>query len=137
MGANAMFKQGGWLLLAVAAIAAGSVTYAAATVSRTALQIPQPAQPSLEMREFIPLPGPDSQRPQQGECEPIILFYHEGQLYQLRPGPKDGQGSPGAPPEFYQMNPYQGPPIPGLPAPGLPFPQQDRGPAPSQPNPRS
>ncbi len=117
-----MFRQAGWLLLAVVAIAAGGVTYAATTVSQTVLQAPQPAQPSLEMREFIPLPGPDSQRPQpqQGECEPVILFYHEGRLYQLKPGPKDGPGRPGSPPEFYQMNPYQGPPVPGLPAPPNP-----------------
>ncbi|MDI6772923.1 MAG: hypothetical protein QME77_10110 [bacterium] len=108
-----MFKQTGWLLLAGVAIGVGGA-------SQTVLQAPQPGGPSTEMREFIPLPSPENQRPQpqQGECEPVILFYHEGRLYQLRPGPKDGQGRPGAPPEFYQMNPYQGPP-------------------PSSPNPRS
>jgi len=130
-----MFKQTGWLLLAAVAIGAGvaggiaytagqvssrAVPVIAATVSQTVLQAPQPGGPSTEMREFIPLPDPNSRRPQpqQGECEPVILFYHEGRLYQLRPGPKDGQGRPGAPSEFYQMNPYQGP-------------------APSSPNPRS
>lgn len=124
-----MFRRAGWLLLAVGV---GGVVYTAgqahdraappiaATISQTVPQMPQPVQPSLEMREFIPLPGPDSRRPQpqQGECEPLILFYHEGRLYQLRPGPKDGGGRPGVQPEFYQMDPYQGPP-------------------PSSPNPRS
>ncbi len=87
-----------------------------------------PGQPPA-IREFIPIPGPGDQmpgmQPDEGECEPIILFYHNGQLFQLRPGqgPQDGQGIPGAPPEFFYMNPYQGPPIPGLPAP-----RPDRGP---------
>lgn len=92
------------------------------------------------LREFIPLPGPGDQQPgmrpgqQDGACEPIILFYHNGQLYQLRPGPgpQNGPGQPGTPPEFYYLNPYQGPPIPGL-----PFPRQDRGPGFSPVNPRS
>ncbi len=104
-------------------------------------QIPAPGQVPGQvppLREFIPLPGPGDQnprqRPQQGECEPIILFYHNGQLYQLRPGPgpRDGQGRPGTPPEFYYLNPYQGPPIPGLPLPG-----PDRGPGFTPVNPRS
>lgn len=108
-----MFKRVGWVLLAAVAVGVSGA-------SQTAPQTPQPVQPSLEMREFIPLPSPDSRRPQpqQGECEPVILFYHEGRLYQLKPGPKDGRGSPGAPPEFYEMKPYQAPP-------------------PSSPNPRS
>jgi hypothetical protein len=92
------------------------------------------------MREFIPIPGPGDQQPgqrpgqQQGECEPIILFYHNGQLFQLRPGqgPENGPGRPGTPPEFFHMNPYQGPAIPGLPAP-----RPDRGPGFSPVNPRS
>ncbi|MBM3470310.1 MAG: hypothetical protein FJX73_05905 [Armatimonadetes bacterium] len=127
-----MFRGAGWLLLAVVAVGAGGVVYTAvqasdraapvtaATVSQSILQAPRPDQQPLEMREFIPLPGPDSQRqqPQQRECEPVILFYHEGRLYQLKPGPKDGRGNPGAPPEFYEMKPYQAPP-------------------PSSPNPRS
>jgi hypothetical protein len=99
-----------------------------------------PGQSPPPLREFIPLPGPGDQTPgqqpqqQNGDCEPIILFYHNGQLYQLRPGqgPQDGQGRPGTPPEFYYLNPYQGPPIPGLPAP-----RPDRGPGFSPVNPRS
>lgn len=107
----------------------------------SAPQVPQtgPGQ-TPPLREFIPLPGPGNQtpgqRPQQqnGECEPVILFYHNGQLYQMRPGqgPQDGQGRPGTPPEFYQLNPYQGPAIPGLPAP-----RPDRGPGFTPVNPRS
>ncbi len=112
---------------------------------------PQPGQPQVPgqspapgqvppLRELIPIPGPGDQNPgqrqqnPQGECEPIILFYRDGQLFQLRPGPgpRDGQGQPGAPPEFFYMNPYQGPPIPGF-----PMPRPDRGPGFSPVNPRS
>jgi hypothetical protein len=92
------------------------------------------------LREFIPLPGQGDQTPgqgpqqQQGDCQPIILFYHNGQLFQLRPGPgpQNGPGRPGTPPEFFYLNPYQGPSIPGFPAP-----PQDRGPGFSPVNPRS
>jgi hypothetical protein len=98
-----------------------------------------PGQPPT-LREFIPIPGPGDQmpgqqpQPDQGECEPIILFYHNGQLFQLRPGegPENGPGRPGSPPEYFHMNPYQGPAIPGLPAP-----RRDRGPGFSPVNPRS
>lgn len=100
---------------------------------------PGPGQPPT-LREFIPIPGPGQQMPGQqpgtenGECQPIILFYHNGQLYQLQPGPGQqfGPGRPGTPPEFYRLNPYQGPPIPGL-----PVPRPDRGPGFSPVNPRS
>lgn len=87
---------------------------------------PQPAPGGPpQIREFVPLPGAGDQQPglrpgqPQGDCEPIILFYYNGKLYQLRPGPgpQNGPGRPTAPPEFYQLNPYQGPPIPGLPIP--------------------
>lgn len=92
------------------------------------------------LREFVPLPFPGQQMPgqlpgtQQGDCEPIILFYHNGQLYQLRPGPgpQDGPGRPMSPPEYFRLDPYQGPAIPGLPSP-----QPDRGPGFSPVNPRS
>ncbi len=100
-------------------------------------QIPGQVPP---LREFIPIPGPGDQDPGQrqqnplGECEPIILLYKDGQLFQLRPGPgpRDGQGRPGTPPEFFYLNPYQGPPIPGF-----PMPRPDRGPGFSPVNPRS
>lgn len=101
-------------------------------------QITPPGQ-TPNLREFVPLPFPGDQNPgqrpgqQQGDCEPIILFYHNGQLYQLQPGPGDRNGNrPGVPPEFYRLNPYQGPPIPGI-----PFPRQDRGPGFTPLNPRS
>lgn len=102
-------------------------------------QITPPGQ-TPNLREFVPLPRPGDQNPgqqpgqQQGDCEPIILFYHNGQLYQLQPGPGDRNGNrPGVPPEFYRLNPYQGPAIPGLPFP----PRQDRGPGFTPLNPRS
>lgn len=80
-----------------------------------------PGAPPLQ--ELIPLPGPGQQQPGQapqtepgqGDCP--ILFYFNGQLYQLGPGPQDGPGRPTSPPEFFYLNPYQGPPIPGLPQP--------------------
>jgi hypothetical protein len=95
------------------------------------------------LREFIPLPGPGDQQPgqrpgqQQGDCQPIILFYHNGQLYQLQPGPgqENGPGRPGTPPEFFPLNPYQGPAIPGLPLP--PERGPGRGPGFAPVNPRS
>jgi hypothetical protein len=107
--------------------------------SQQPFQIVPPGQPPT-MREFVPLPGPGDQQPgqrpgqQQGECEPIILLYHNGQLFQLRPdqGQQNGPGRPGSPPEFFHINPYQGPSIPGL-----PFQRPDRGPGFSPVNPRS
>lgn len=80
-----------------------------------------PGTPPLQ--EFIPLPGPGQQQPgqapqpQPGEGDCPILFYYNGRLYQLGPGPQNGPGQPSSPPEFFQLNPYQGPPIPGLPQP--------------------
>ncbi len=100
-------------------------------------QIPGQVPP---LREFIPLPGQGDQNPgqgpqqQQGDCQPIILFYHNGQLFQLRPGPgpQNGPGRPGTPPEFFYLNPYQGPPVPGF-----PMPPRDRAPGFTPVNPRS
>ncbi|MBI3997983.1 MAG: hypothetical protein HY355_03040 [Armatimonadetes bacterium] len=140
------------ILMAGVGYAAGKATSVpAAAVSEPQPASVQPAQapqfppPSVPgqpptMREFVPLPIPGDQQPfqlpgnQQGECEPIILFYHNGQLYQLRPGPgpQIGPGRPGVPPEFYRLEPYQGPAIPGL-----PFPAPDRGPGFTPVNPRS
>ncbi len=104
--------------------------------------LPGAPGPAPHLREFVPLPmpGPGQQLPgqlpgaQQGDCEPIILFYHDGQLYQLRPGPgpQTGPGRPTSPPEYFRLDPYQGPAIPGL-----PIPQPDRGPGFSPVNPRS
>lgn len=81
-----------------------------------------PAQNLPVQPEIIPLPGPDRQGPGQQpmpgqgqECEPIILFYYQGRLYQLMPGPNNQPGLPGSPPEYFPLTPYQGPQIPGLP----------------------
>ncbi|MGH2360007.1 MAG: hypothetical protein ACRDGM_05630 [bacterium] len=78
--------------------------------------IATPAQNPAPFQEVIPLPGPDNQPGQgQGECQPMILFYYQGQLFQLMPGPQDQRGQPGSPPEFFPLQPYRGPAIPGLP----------------------
>ena len=101
-------------------------------VAMSALAVAVPlvlAQSAPPIQEFIPLPGPGQQQPgqrpgqQQGqeECQTILL-YHNGQLYQLSPGPQDGQGRPGSPPEFFYLNPYRGPTIPGFPQPQRPQP---------------
>lgn len=93
-------------------------------------QAAQDQAPTMNPREFIPLPntgnlpGP-GQQPAPGtgnqNCDRILFFY-QGRLYQLRPGPAPRNGGN---PEFFFMDPYQGPQIPGFPepepgAPGLP-----------------
>lgn len=96
------------------------------------------AQAAPPLQEFIPLPGPGQQQPGQGpqpqqgqeECQ-VILFYYNGRLYRLTPGPQDGPGRPGSPPEFFHLNPYQGPAIPGLPQPFQGPPNQPGGPEPN------
>lgn len=100
----------------------------AAAAPRTPIAV-TPVQSPPPLQEFIPLPmpgqGPDDQQGQgnqQGQdCEPVILFYYQGRLYQLRPGEgQQGQrGRPGSPPEYFPLTPYQGPAIPGIP--GIPF----------------
>jgi hypothetical protein len=135
-----MSRRSAVLLLTMVALVAGGIAYTAGLAAAQLppfLPAPIPGQPPT-MQELVPIPVPGDQMPgrgqqDSGECEPIILFYHNGQLYQLRPGPgpQTGPGRPTAPPEFYQLNPYQGPPIPGLPIP------QDRGPGFSPVVPRS
>jgi hypothetical protein len=75
-------------------------------------------------REFIPLPNPQpGQEPGPGMPSPgaggqncdKILYFFQGKLYQLRPGPMPRNGGN---PEFYYMQPYEGPQIPGFPTPG-------------------
>jgi hypothetical protein len=95
------------------------------------------AQSAPPLQEFIPLPGPGQQQPGQGpapqqgqdECQTILFFYN-GQLYRLMPGPgpQNGPGQPGSPPEFFRLDPYRGPAIPGLPQ---PFPQRPDSPGPN------
>ena len=87
-----------------------------------------PASPTQSLpftpKEFIPVPnpqqgqdqGPGVPSPGAGgqDCDKILYFF-QGKLYQLRPGPMPkGGGNP----EFYYMQPYQGPQIPGFPTPG-------------------
>lgn len=136
------------LLVAGGVIALGTLMYvvgfhagaqAAVLPSGPVTVVPVQAPPPL--REFIPIPmpgqGPDDQQGRgqndQGQCQPIILFYYQGRLYQLQPqpgpGPQGQRGRPGSPPEYFPLTPYQGPAIPGLP--GLPFgPQGPGGPTP-------
>ncbi|TMI73118.1 MAG: hypothetical protein E6H05_10230 [Bacillati bacterium ANGP1] len=98
-----------------------------------------PAQNLPVQPEIIPFPGPDRQGPGQGQgqgqdCQPIILFYYQGRLYQLMPGPDNPPGMPGSPPEYFPLRPYQGPQIPGLPFGPAPQPfQQPPGFQPVQP----
>lgn len=138
-------RLGLMLMLAGAFVALGAVMYvvgfqagtAAQSAAGTAPIAAAPVQSPPPLREFIPLPGrPEDQQGtgnQQGQdCEPMILFYYQGRLYQLRPGPgqgpQNGPGRPGSPPEYFPLTPYQGPAIPGLP--GIPF-----GPQPGPGNP--
>ncbi len=105
----------GFLMFAAGWYAAGrSVAQAQSAVPAAPVQSPAPLQ------EMIPLPGPNQgpgpgQGQGQGECQPIILFYYQGRLYQLMPGPQNQQGRPTSPPEYFPLQPYQGPQIPGLP----------------------
>ena len=88
----------------------------------------QPVNPRMTPREFNPrefipmLPergqeqGPGMPSPGAGgqNCDKILYFF-QGKLYQLRPGPMPRNGGN---PEFYYMQPYEGPQIPGFPTPG-------------------
>jgi hypothetical protein len=80
----------------------------------------------LNPKEFVPLPnrgtgpgaGPGQQVPGSGgqDCARILFFY-QGRLYQLRPGPTPRNGGN---PEFFFMQPYEGPQLPGFPGPAEP-----------------
>lgn len=120
----------------------GALAYSAgwragAAAQPAAVIAAMPAQSIPQQQELIPfpMPGPD-QQPGQGqgqECEPIILFYHEGRLYQMMPGPDNQPGRPGSPPEYFPLRPYQGPQIPGLPFTRPPAAPQGPGFTPIQP----
>ncbi|MGH2349265.1 MAG: hypothetical protein ACRDFT_07375 [bacterium] len=135
------------LLVGVGVVALGALLYvagfhagaqgAAANATGHVPVAAAPVQTPPPLQEFIPLPMPGrpenqpGQGNQQGQdCEPVILFYFEGRLYQLQPGqgPEGQRGRPGSPPEYFPLTPYQGPAIPGLP--GVPF-----GPGPGTPAP--
>ncbi|HKV44202.1 MAG TPA: hypothetical protein VJT32_05935 [bacterium] len=98
----------------------------------------RPAQGSpFTPKEFVPLlppnngqdqgPGLPSPGASGQDCNKILYFF-QGKLYQLRPGPMPrGGGNP----EFYYMQPYGGPQIPGFPSPG---PMIPGAPGPSTPD---
>ncbi len=89
--------------------------------------------PGPNPKEFIPIPhNGDSIGPGQPPTEPgtgspqdctRILYFYQGRLYQLRPGPMPRNGGN---PEFFYMQPYEGPQIPGFGPliPGAPSPDQ-------------
>lgn len=117
-------RTGQWLLIAGGVVVFGALMFAAgwsvAARPAAASLPPTPAAPAQALppiQEMIPIPGPDQGQGQGGEqCDPVILFYYEGRLYQLMPGPQqDQQGRPSSPPEYFPIRPYQGPQIPGLP----------------------
>ena len=110
--------------------------HAGATAAQPTAVTATPVQNLPMQPEMIPFPAPDRQGPGQGlgqrqDCQPIILFYYQGRLYQLMPGPDNPPGMPGSPPEYFPLRPYQGPQIPGLPF--GPAPQQLPGFQPLQP----
>ncbi len=103
-----------------------------APVQPVRAQTPDPAQ-GPSPKEFIPLPntgnGPGPGQPPSvpgaggaQDCDRILYFY-QGRLYQLRPGPTPRNGGN---PEFFYMQPYEGPQIPGFGPmlPGAPTPDQ-------------
>jgi hypothetical protein len=133
---------GGFAVVVVLAglVAAGGWHQGLAARARTLILPVQPVQeqtPSLNPKEFIPFPnnengqgpGPQNTVPGFGDqnCD-RILYYYQGRLYELRPGPTPNGGNP----EFFFMQPYQGPAIPGFPAPG---PMMPGAPLPGQPLP--
>lgn len=100
----------------------GITAHASPVIVLQALATQQQPPPTLNPKEFIQLPqtGPqqDQQAPGAGgqDCDRILYFF-QGRLYQLRPGPTPRNGGN---PEFYFMDPYQGPQIPGFPSPQAP-----------------
>jgi hypothetical protein len=115
------------VVLVAALVAFGGVMYQAGRGAGASAQLAavaaMPAQ--LPVRpEMVPFPAPgrpDQTQTQGQDCQPLILLYHDGKLYQLMPGPDNQLGGSGSPPEYYPLRPYQGPQIPGLPF-GLPNP---------------
>ncbi len=126
--------------LAVAFLTGGAVaawTWRAGAITQSQNAIVAPVKPvqalpltprevnprEFNPREFVPLPpqrgqdqGPGMPSPGAGgqNCDKILYFF-QGKLYQLRPGPMPRNGGN---PEFYYMQPYEGPQIPGFPTPG-------------------
>lgn len=85
--------------------------------------VARPAQGApLNPREFVPVPplnqpgnvpgqAPFPGNGAQQNCDRILFFY-QGRLFQLRPGPMPRNGGN---PEFFYMQPYDGPQVPGFP----------------------
>ena len=108
--------------LAVGTAAMAWTRHHGGTQVRMALVV-RPAQGApLNPREFVPVPplnqpgNVPSQAPfpgtgSQQDCDRVLFFY-QGRLYQLRPGPMPRNGGN---PEFFYMPPYGGPQVPGFP----------------------
>ncbi|HEV2357354.1 MAG TPA: hypothetical protein VGZ23_07070 [bacterium] len=107
----------------VLALGAGAMTWTrhhGGVQSRIEIVV-RPAQGApINPREFFPLPNQPGNNPAQApfpgsgaqqNCDRILFFY-QGRLYQLRPGPAPRNGGN---PEFFFMQPYDGPQIPGFP----------------------
>ncbi len=110
------------VLVAGGVVLFGSLMYLAgwhaAAASRPVPVAASPAQSLPVQSKIMPLPAPNGRGPSAGqnaECPPVILFYYQGQLYELMPGLDDQPGGPTSPPEYFPLRPYQGPQIPGLP----------------------
>lgn len=120
--------------LAVGATAIGWTHHHAGAQGRIELVVRPVQGAPINPREFVPIPplnqpgNNPSQAPfpgtgSQQNCDRILFFY-QGRLYELRPGPMPPNGGN---PEFFFMQPYNGPQIPGFPqmGPGTgPDPQQ-------------
>lgn len=117
--------------IAIGAVGAGLVLGATAATwnrhhdgaqGRTVLVV-RPAQGApINPREFVPIPplnqpgnvpgqAPFPGMGSQQNCDKVLFFY-QGRLYQLRPGPMPRNGGN---PEFFYMQPYDGPQLPGFP----------------------
>src|SRR6266849_2576360 len=83
--------MGRWTAAFVLLVAFGSIAYRAGQLSgASAHAAPQAAVPAqfTMPREVIPVPTParPGQTPGQSQdCQPVILFYYNGKLYQLMP----------------------------------------------------
>lgn len=120
--------------LALGAAAMPLTRHHAGAQSRIELVV-RPAQGApLNPREFVPVPplnqpgnvpgqAPFPGNGSQQQCDKVLFFY-QGRLYQLRPGPMPRNGGN---PEFFYMQPYDGPQLPGFPQMG-----PGNGPDPSQ-----
>jgi hypothetical protein len=109
-------------MIASAPAALGWGRHHGAAQSRTVLVVRTVQGTPVNPREFVPVPplnqpgtnpgqAPFPGNGPQQNCD-RILFYYQGRLYQLRPGPQPRNGGN---PEFFYMQPYEGPQVPGFP----------------------